>query len=95
MQKLQILFAALFLLFLSNSIFAQRKPVDLIISGGTIVTMSAEKRLIENGAVAVEKSQIVAVGTASEIAQKFTARQTINASNKVVIPGLINTHPTF
>ena len=56
------------------------------------MTMSAEKRLIENGAVAVEKSQIVAVGTASEIAQKFTARQTINASNKVVIPGLINTH---
>ena len=92
MQKLQILFAALFLLTLSSSILAQRKSVDLIISGGTIVTMSAEKRLIENGAVAVEKSQIVAVGTASEIAQKFTARQTINASNKVVIPGLINTH---
>jgi len=92
MQKLQILFAALFLLTLSNSILAQRKSVDLIISGGTIVTMNAEKRLIENGAVAVEKSQIVAVGTASEIAQKFTARQTINASNKVVIPGLINTH---
>ena len=56
------------------------------------MTMNAKKRLIENGAVAVEKSQIVAVGTASEIAQKFTARQTINASNKVVIPGLINTH---
>jgi len=92
MQKLQILFAALFLLTLSNSILAQRKSVDLIISGGTIVTMNAKKRLIENGAVAVEKSQIVAVGTASEIAQKFTARQTINASNKVVIPGLINTH---
>jgi len=92
MQKLKIFFAALFLLTLSNSILAQRKSVDLIISGGTIVTMNAEKRLIENGAVAVEKSQIVAVGTASEIAQKFTARQTINASNKVVIPGLINTH---
>ena len=92
MQKLQILFAALFLLTLSNSILAQRKSVDLIISGGTIVTMNAEKRLIENGSVAVHKSEIIAVGTASEIAQKFTARQTINASNKVVIPGLINTH---
>ena len=56
------------------------------------MTMNHEKRLIENGAVAVDKSEIVAVGTASEIAQKFTARQTINASNKVVIPGLINTH---
>ena len=54
--------------------------------------MNREKRLIENGAVAVEKSEIVAVGTAREIAQKFLAKQTINASNKVIIPGLINTH---
>jgi len=92
MQKLKILFAALFLLILPHLIFAQRKSVDLIISGGIIVTMDAERRLVENGAIAVEKSQIVGVGTASEIAQKFTARQAINASNKVVIPGLINTH---
>ncbi len=56
------------------------------------MTMDAGKRLIENGAVAIEKDKIVAVGTASEIAEKFSAKQTINAQNKVVIPGLINTH---
>ncbi len=56
------------------------------------MTMDAGKRLIENGAVAVDKGEIVAVGTASEITQKFLARQTMNAKNKVVIPGLINTH---
>ncbi len=54
--------------------------------------MNQERRLIENGAVAVEKSEIVAVGTSGEIARKFLAKQTINAQNKVVIPGLINTH---
>lgn len=56
------------------------------------MTMNQERRLIENGAVAIQKSEIIALGTASEIAQKFTARQTISAQNKVVIPGLINTH---
>jgi 5-methylthioadenosine/S-adenosylhomocysteine deaminase len=92
MKKLKILLVFLILLIVPKSIFSQKKPVDLIVSGGTVVTMDAKKRLIENGAVAVRKGEIVAVGTASEIARKFLAGQTINASNKVVIPGLINTH---
>ncbi len=92
MEKLKILLVVSLLLLLSQPLFAQRKSVDLIIQGGTLVTMDAEKHLIPNGAVAVEKDKIVAVGTANEIAQKFASKQTINANGKVVIPGLINTH---
>ena len=92
MKTLKILLVALFLLTVPQSIFSQKKSIDLIVSGGTVVTMDAEKRLIENGAVAVAKGEIVAVGTATEIARRFAARQTINAQNKVIIPGLINTH---
>jgi 5-methylthioadenosine/S-adenosylhomocysteine deaminase len=92
MEKLKILLVISLLLLLSQPLFAQRKSVDLIIQGGTLVTMDAEKHLIPNGAVAVEKDKIVAVGTANEIAQKFASKQTINANGKVVIPGLINTH---
>jgi 5-methylthioadenosine/S-adenosylhomocysteine deaminase len=54
--------------------------------------MDSQKRLIENGAVAIENGNVVAVGTAGEIGQKYQAKQTIDASNKVVIPGLVNTH---
>lgn len=92
MEKLKILFVASLLLIFPQTLLAQRKSIDLIISGGTVVTMDAEKRVVSNGAVAVEKDKIVAVGTAKEIAQKFTSKQTINAAGKVVIPGLINTH---
>lgn len=92
MKILKILLVNFFLLTFSLSIFSQKKSVDLIVSGGTIVTMDAGKRIIENGAIAVEKNSIVAVGTANEIAQRFIAKQSINAQNKVVIPGLINTH---
>ena len=82
----------LLLLILPQTIIAQKKAVDLIISGGTVVTMDANKRLILNGAVAVKADKIVAVNSAGEIARQFSSKQIINAGGKVVIPGLINTH---
>ncbi|MEO8073293.1 MAG: amidohydrolase [Acidobacteriota bacterium] len=92
MKKLKILLLFSFLLILPFPTFAQKKSVDLIISGGTVVTMDAAKRLITNGAIAVDKDKIVAVDTSGEIARLFSSKQTINADGKVVIPGLINTH---
>src|SRR2546423_10367801 len=72
---------------------AQRlRRVDLIVSGGTVVTMDRERRVIEDGAVAVERGRIVAVGKRSEIASQFTAREVIDATGRAVIPGLINGH---
>jgi len=65
--------------------------VDLVITGGTVVTMDAQKRVIENGAVAVRGGEIVRIGTTAEM-RGLRARRTINATGKVVIPGLINTH---
>jgi 5-methylthioadenosine/S-adenosylhomocysteine deaminase len=66
--------------------------VDVIIRGGTVVTMDGSSRVIEDGAVAIRRERIVEVGAASEIAAKYTAARTINAAGKVVMPGLINTH---
>jgi 5-methylthioadenosine/S-adenosylhomocysteine deaminase len=66
--------------------------VDVIIRGGTVVTMDGTSRVIENGAVAIKGERIIAVGTAADIAAKYSAARTINASGKVVMPGLINTH---
>ena len=66
--------------------------MDLIIRGGTVVTMDSARRIIENGAVAVEGGHIIAVGSAAEIDGKYAAREVVNAANKVVIPGLINGH---
>ncbi len=86
------LFFILLLFIIPLTASAQKKSVDLIISGGTVVTMDNGKRVITDGAVAVEKDKIVAVDTSGEIARKFSSKQTINAAGKVVIPGLINTH---
>jgi 5-methylthioadenosine/S-adenosylhomocysteine deaminase len=66
--------------------------VDLIISGGTIVTMDGARRVIEDGSVAVRGGRILAIGTRAEIEAKYNARETIDARGRVVIPGLINGH---
>lgn len=66
--------------------------VDTLIVGGTVVTMDSDRRVIENGAVAIRGGKIVAVGTRAEVAAKYRARLTVNATGKVVIPGLVNAH---
>lgn len=75
-----------------RTIAAGRTGVDLLVRGGTIVTMDSARRVIEDGAVAVSKGLIVAVGTRSEIEAKYTARESIDAGGKIVVPGLINGH---
>lgn len=91
MEKLIILLFVC-LLIIPQTIYGQKRTVDLIVQNGTVVTMDAQKRVIENGALVVQNGEIVAVGAVAEIARKYSSKQTINARGKVVIPGLINTH---
>jgi len=72
--------------------FAQKVRVDLLILGGTIVTMNKDRRIIENGAVAIKDDKIAMVGARATVTKNLTAKRTINAAGKVIIPGLINTH---
>ena len=87
----------LLVLFISggaSSAFAQKRKstVDLIISGGTVVTMDGTRRVIENGGVAIKGGRIVAVDSVAAIDRNYSAREVVNADGKVVIPGLINGH---
>jgi len=68
------------------------RTVTLVVTGGTVVTMDATRRVIDRGAVAIDGARIVGVGTAAEIARQFRGRSTIDATGQVVVPGLINTH---
>src|SRR5499427_9346604 len=69
-----------------------KSAVDLIIKGGTVVTMDNSRRVIDNGGVAVKNGRVVAVGPTAEIERAYTAREVIDTKGKVVIPGLINGH---
>ncbi len=66
--------------------------VELIISGCVIVTVDDQRRIINKGAIIIDDGRIIAVGPSSETLDKFSAKKTIDATNKVAIPGLIDTH---
>jgi len=63
----------------------------MLITGGTIVTMSS-KGVLKDGAVAIEDEYIIDVGKSRELRRKYRRYEVINAERKVVIPGLISTH---
>src|SRR6266851_4182040 len=89
-------------LFLISSAYAQAPSkqavsVDLLITGGTIVTMDPSRRILEDGFIAVRGEEIVAVGSGASASLRFApkgidAKLTIDAHGKVILPGFINGH---
>src|SRR5438105_1651956 len=69
-----------------------RTVVELSVSGGTAVTMDGARQVIENGAIAIKGGRIEAIGRVSDLDQRYAAREVVNATGKVVVPGLINGH---
>jgi 5-methylthioadenosine/S-adenosylhomocysteine deaminase len=82
------------LVFLSaQAAFAQTPvSVDAIWSARWVVTMDAQRRVIENGAVAIAGDHIVDVGSRADIDRRYSARQRLDRPDAILAPGLINTH---
>jgi len=71
---------------------APSPSATLIVTGGTVVTMDASRRVLSPGAIAIQGTDIVAVGTPAEIRKGSPNAAVIDATGSVVIPGLVNTH---
>jgi 5-methylthioadenosine/S-adenosylhomocysteine deaminase len=67
------------------------RACDLLLTGGAVVTVDDDRRVIDPGAVAISDDRIVAVGTSDELADLAAAR-TIDCSGKAILPGLIDCH---
>ena len=102
LKNLFIVFVSILLIFQQTIPAQKSRPMpekyipnstaDLLIVGGTVVTMDKDRRVIEDGAVAVKNGEILSVGKRTVVTKNLRAKQTINANGKVIIPGLINTH---
>ncbi|MEM7610170.1 MAG: amidohydrolase family protein [Pseudomonadota bacterium] len=68
----------------------QRLAIDLIIEGDHVLTMAGPS--IENGAVAIDDGEILAVAGADEINDRFRADETLPGAGRIVMPGLVNGH---
>lgn len=69
---------------------AAAQKIDILITGGTVVTMAGPN--IEKGSVAIRDGEIVAVGPSSEIDKKYSATTVIRAGGMAITPGFVNAH---
>ncbi len=65
---------------------------SILIEGGVILTMDAQRRVLKDGAVLIKDGSIVQVGKSAEVKRQGRAEFEIDAKGKVVLPGLIDTH---
>jgi 5-methylthioadenosine/S-adenosylhomocysteine deaminase len=84
------LFAALLLTLFAVIAHAAPRRVDIVITGGTVITMAGPN--IDDGAVAIDKGNIVGVGKSADIAKRFAGAETIHARGMAILPGFVNAH---
>ncbi|MDD5167592.1 MAG: amidohydrolase [Syntrophales bacterium] len=68
------------------------RTVDILITGGTILTLDEQNTKLTAGAVAISGDEIVAVGKKEDILRSFSAGETIDIPESIIMPGLINAH---
>jgi 5-methylthioadenosine/S-adenosylhomocysteine deaminase len=62
-----------------------------VLSGATVVTMDATRRVLINGAVAFS-DRLLGIGPTSEVLAAHPGADVIDCTDRLVLPGLINTH---
>jgi len=79
---------AFFVLLFAAPLLAD--TADILITGGTVVTMAGPN--IERGSVAIRNGEIVAVGPSADIDKQYSAKTVIRAGGMAVVPGFVNAH---
>lgn len=65
---------------------------DVLLTGGTVVTMDETRRIISDGALAIEGPHIVWIGTSDQARSQVHPIRRLDTRGRVIIPGLINAH---
>ncbi len=69
-----------------------KQEVDLVLNGGTAITVDSERRVIRDAGIAIKGEDLVFVGKAAEVSERYQAKRTLDCSDKVMTPGLVNAH---
>jgi len=68
------------------------REVDLVVAGGIVLTADQDWNVYDPGAVAVDEGAIIGLGPREEVEQAYRGRERIDASGRLIMPGLINAH---
>ncbi len=80
----------------SNSLGAQlvndHEQVDILILNGTIVSMNPDRTILEHSSIAIKNGKILTVEKMGSPGSEPKAKETIDSTGKLIMPGLVNTH---
>ncbi|MFN0172528.1 MAG: amidohydrolase family protein [Bryobacteraceae bacterium] len=79
-------------LLLALAAGASAEPADLLITARYVVTMDPQRRVIQDGAVAVRGDRIAAAGPRADLEKRFQPKRVLRRPESLIAPGLINTH---
>jgi 5-methylthioadenosine/S-adenosylhomocysteine deaminase len=66
--------------------------IDLLITGAEVLTFDDANTVLRDGAIAIGSNKIIWLGKSSEAAGRFRAKETLQASGMIAMPGLIDCH---
>ena len=69
--------------------------VDILVQNGVIVTVDGDRRILYDGAIAIQQGRIVDIGPTGQITTAYSGQQTIDARHRAVLPGFVDTHHHF
>lgn len=68
------------------------QQADLLVRHALLITQDANRRTIDDGALAVVGNRIAALGPSDEIDAAYRASHVIDADGRALFPGLLNVH---
>ncbi|MEW6335498.1 MAG: amidohydrolase family protein, partial [Thermodesulfobacteriota bacterium] len=68
------------------------RTVDILITGGTVVTLDDRDATFSPGALAVDGDSLTAVGGREEMLAAYRGKQQIDCPDAIIMPGLVNGH---
>jgi 5-methylthioadenosine/S-adenosylhomocysteine deaminase len=66
--------------------------IDLLLLHGTVITMDKDRRILQDGAVAIHEGRILDIGQTEILETKYKAKKVMDCSHKCILPGLIDVH---
>ncbi len=63
--------------------------IDLLIKNGLLLTYDQEPFI---GSIAIDKTKIIELGKNEDLETKYDSAKTLDATDKIVMPGFVNTH---
>jgi 5-methylthioadenosine/S-adenosylhomocysteine deaminase len=64
---------------------------DVLLTGGIVITVDDDRRVIDPGSIAIQGEEISAVGTIEELSH-YEAKRIIDCQGKLITPGFVDCH---